>query len=62
MPNQEFKIIYSLRLHLALKNLGFAPIEQMQNPNRPGLTCWVYEITPQLLESIDAYMRGRVEK
>jgi hypothetical protein len=34
----------------------------MQNPNRPGLTCWVYEITPQLLESIDAYMRGRVEK
>jgi hypothetical protein len=34
----------------------------MQNPNRPGLTCWVYETTPQLLESIDAYMRGRVEK
>lgn len=54
MPNSKIKIIYSLRVHIALQQLGFAHITEMKNPKHPHLNCWVYAVTPELLASLDA--------
>ena len=54
MPNSKIKIIYSLRVHIALQQLGFAHMTEMKNPKHPQLNCWVYAVTPELLASLDA--------
>ena len=54
MPNSKIKIIYSLRVHIALQQLGFAHMTEMKNPQHPHLNCWVYAVTPELLASLDA--------
>lgn len=56
MSNVKTKIIYSLRLHLALKQKGFMPIETMPNYLREGFVCWVYELTPQLQAELDSLL------
>ena len=48
MSYVKTKIIYSLRIHLALKQKGFVPIETMPNYLKEGFVCWVYELTPAL--------------
>ncbi len=35
MPNSKFKIIYSLRVHLALEKQGFHYETEMKNPSNP---------------------------
>lgn len=49
MPNanSKFKIIYSLRIHIALQSLGFQYKTEMRNPRKPNLNCWVYQNTPE---------------
>lgn len=49
MPNtnSKFKIIYSLRIHIALQSLGFEYETEMRNPRKPNLNCWVYQNTPE---------------
>ena len=42
---QNSKVIYSLRIFLKLKELGYNPIATFENPNHPGFTCWVFEKT-----------------
>ena len=54
MPNSKIKIIYSLRVHIALQQLGFAHMTEMKNPKHPHLNCWVYAVTPELLASLEA--------
>ena len=56
MPNMKVKIIYSLRIHVALQQQGFQYITEMRNPQYPQWNCWVYEETPDLSASLDALM------
>ena len=48
MSKQNFKIIYSLRIHLKLQEMGFKYLTEMKNP---------HEATPQLLEAFDNILR-----
>ena len=54
--NTKVKIIYSLRVHIALKRLGFQPITEMKNPHNSYLNCWVYEKTQSFIEAFDRIM------
>ena len=54
MSNQKLKIIYSLRIHVALQAQGFAYITEMKNPKNPKYTCWVYPESPALLTAFEA--------
>ena len=57
MSKQNFKIIYSLRIHLKLQEMGFKYLTEMKNPHNMRFNCWVYEATPQLLEAFDNILR-----
>lgn len=57
MSNVKYKIIYSLKIHIALQNQGFNYITEMKNPNNSKFNCWVYEETPELLQAFDALIR-----
>lgn len=41
------KIIYSLKVMLALVERGFIPVAQMPNPRFPQYNCWVFEDTEE---------------
>ena len=56
MPNSNIKIVYSLRVHLGLQNMGFNPITEMKNPHKEGLNCWVYEETEEFLKAFDSLL------
>lgn len=58
MSNQNVKIIYSLKMHIALQNQGFTYLTEMKNPNNPRFNCWVYAETPDFLAAFDALVRG----
>ena len=57
MPSTKTKIVYSLRLHIALQQQGFVHITEMKNPQNPHLNCWVYEATPRFTAAFEALMR-----
>ena len=57
MPNQKVKIVYSLRIHVALQQLGFAHITEMKNPQNPHLNCWVYAVTPDFTAAFEVLVR-----
>ena len=59
MSNTNIKVIYSLRIHIALQKQGFHYITEMRNPSQPHLNCWVYEITPELSEALEGLMGGK---
>ena len=54
MSNMKYKIIYSLKIHIALQAQGFRYITEMKNPSNTRFNCWVYEETPELLKAFDA--------
>ena len=56
MPNQKVKIVYSLRIHVALQQKGFVHITEMKNPQNPHLNCWVYAVTPDFTAVFEALM------
>lgn len=58
MSNQKIKIIYSLKMHIALQNQGFIYLTEMKNPNNPRFNCWVYAETPEFLKAFDALLGG----
>ena len=58
MPNSNVKIVYSLRIHIALQQQGFSFMTEMKNPKNPHFNCWVYAATPDLLAAFDAALRG----
>ena len=53
---QSSKIIYSLRIFLRLKELGYHPIATSENPNKPGFICWVFERTPEFLSDLNTIL------
>ena len=57
MSKQNFKIIYSLRIHLKLQEMGFKYLTEMKNPQNMRFNCWVYEATPELLAAFDALLK-----
>lgn len=57
MSKQNYKIIYSLRIHLKLQEQGFKYLTEMKNPANMRFNCWVYEATPQLLEAFDTILQ-----
>lgn len=54
MPNSKVKIVYSLRIHIALQQQGFSYMTEMKNPQNPHLNCWVYAATPDFLAAFEA--------
>lgn len=58
MSNQNVKVIYSLKIHIALQQQGFQYLTEMKNPNNPRFNCWVYEETPDLQAAFDALLKG----
>ena len=57
MSNQKLKVIYSLRIHLALQRLWFTYLTEMKNPHNQQFNCWVYEETPELLSAFDLLVK-----
>lgn len=54
--NCQFKIIYSLKLHIYLQELGFECKTEMKNPHNPRFNCWAYEATPEFMKVFDKYI------
>lgn len=54
---RNYKTIFSLRIRLALRDLGIEPIMESVNPYKQHLKCWMYEETPELLTALDAIMK-----
>ena len=57
MSINQYKIIYSLRLHLALQEKGFTYLTEMRNPKNANFNCWVYEGSEELLEAFDSLLK-----
>lgn len=55
---QKNKIIYSLRVNLALIEAGFMPINVMPNPKFPKYDCWIFEYTPEFEEALNKVLGG----
>lgn len=55
---QNVKIVYSLRIHIALQAQGFNCLMEMKNPQNQRFNCWVYEKTPELLKAFDGLVGG----
>ena len=62
MSNIKYKIIYSLKIHIALQAQGFKSQVEMKNPNNSRFNCWVYEETPELLKAFDALLTKEERK
>ena len=62
MSNIKYKIIYSLKIHIALQAQGFKSQVEMKNPSNPRFNCWVYEETPELLKAFDALLTKEEHK
>lgn len=58
MSNQNVKIIYSLKFHIALQKMGFQCLMEMKNPNNPRYNCWVYTADDKFIEAFDELMKG----
>ena len=50
---QKYKTIFSLRVRLALRSVGFEPVMESPNPYKPGLKCWMYEETEEFLQALN---------
>lgn len=60
MPSTKTKIVYSLRVHVQLQQMGFAHITEMKNPGNQRFNCWVYAATPEFEEAFELLMRQGV--
>lgn len=52
----NYKIIYSLRIHVALQAQGFKHVAEMPNPRNAKYICWVYEQSADLAVALEALM------
>ena len=56
---QKYKTIFSLRVRLALRNMGFEPIMESVNPYKNNLKCWVYEETEEFIAALNKVLGGQ---
>ena len=61
MSNAKYKTIYTLHIQQELKKLGFEPVLENDNVNKPGFKCWVYEVTPTFLAAFEEIANRRRE-
>ena len=54
----KFKMIFSLRIKVALSKEGIEPVLEKDNKTKPGFKCWLYEITPEFTSCIDRVIEG----
>ncbi len=59
MSNAKYKTIYTLHIQQELKKLGFEPVLENDNVNKPGFKCWVYEATPAFLAAFTEVARKK---
>lgn len=57
MQNSNIKVIYSLRIHVALQQMGINYLTEMKNPKNTQLNCWVYEDNANLRNALDSLMQ-----
>ena len=62
MSNIKYKIIYSLKIHIALQAQGFKSETEMKNPSNPRFNCWVDKEAPELLKAVDALLTKEERK
>ena len=56
--NEQTKIIFSKKVLLQLMEMGFRPIETMQNPTDPHYLCWVFARTDEFNKALDVVLGG----
>ena len=54
----KYKTIFSLRVRLRLRSMGFEPVMESPNPYKPQLKCWMYEETEELIKALDVILGG----
>ncbi len=55
--NTDYRVVYSLRIHIALQRMGFHYVTEMKNPQKPQLNCWVYENSEKFAEAFDSLLK-----
>lgn len=60
LNNSTYKTIYSLRIMLELKKLGFEPLLEMDNIYKPPLRCWLFLRSSAFDEALTSIMEGRI--
>lgn len=58
MQKTNFKIIYSMRVHLQLQSIGFKCLMEMKNPQNGNFNCWVYDRTPEFMAALSEIIGG----
>lgn len=58
MPIPNIKTVYSLRVKNLLTILGFDYLQEVDNPQKEGFKCWIYEASPAFNEAFDAILKG----
>ena len=57
----ETKIIYTLKMRLALHKEGIEPAFEFPNPKNPKFTSWVYERTPEFNKAFNKIYNAEKE-
>ena len=58
ITNNKFKTIYSLKIRISLRNEGIEPLLEKNSPYKPGLKCWIYEVTDNFNKALDKILGG----
>ena len=54
----KYKTIYSLRVRMLLRDMGFEPLLEKDNIYRSGLKCWIYVATDNFNKALDKILGG----
>ena len=57
----DTKIVYTLRMRLALHKEGIEPAFEFPNPKNPKFISWVYERTPEFNEAFNRIYNAEKE-
>lgn len=52
------KVIYSLKVVRQLLEMGFRPVETLDNPINEKYKCWVFARTPEFEVALDQVLGG----
>ena len=62
MPIPKIKVVYSLRVKNLLTLLGFNYLLDVNNPQKEGFKCWIYEVSPAFNKAFDDILKGGSRK
>lgn len=55
--NQRYWVAKHIRQHWFFSNLGFMPEQVLPDKYNPDYVVWVYRITPEFREALDAWLK-----